>query len=116
MVTNLTLSLIVEKIDPRAAKRGSVLQPLKRYCEDDKRQYTGQSLQQRVKLSISSSVVKGAADCMESAIGALFYEQGFQAVRDWCSDTFAFLIPFAVSSFNKRCVYSIYSRSTSDFA
>ncbi|KAA1468694.1 hypothetical protein DENSPDRAFT_834095 [Dentipellis sp. KUC8613] len=96
LVTNLIFSLLAEKIDGRAARKGSVLRPviaLKTHAS----QVTGK----QARGEVSQSAVKAAADTLEMMVGALYIEKGLLAVRQWVSCTFDPLIQTAVQAYDK---------------
>ncbi|TFY68377.1 hypothetical protein EVG20_g3585 [Dentipellis fragilis] len=96
LVTNLIFSLLAEKIDGRAARKGSVLRPviaLKTHAS----QVTGK----QARGEVSQTAVKAAADTLEMVVGALYIEKGLLAVRQWVSCTFELLIETAVQAYDK---------------
>ncbi|TFY82340.1 hypothetical protein EWM64_g1673 [Hericium alpestre] len=97
LATNLVFSLLAEKIDRRAAKKGSVLQPVAQL-----KRHAATMIGKQVRAQIPKNIVKAAADTMEMAIGALYIEKGFSAVREWVSTTYEPIIDVAVKAYD-RC-------------
>lgn len=59
---------------------------------------------------LSRSLFKPQADCMESAIAALYLEKGLDAVRDWVRKTYKPLVKEAIRTRNEMCVLCIFTR------
>ncbi|KAI0053327.1 ribonuclease III [Auriscalpium vulgare] len=97
-VTNLVLSLLAEKIDRRAARKGSILQPVLNV----RKQVVAHNQEAVIiKTTVPHDTVKVAADTMEMAIGALYMERGLDAVRQWVSRTYDPLFRVAIETHNQ---------------
>jgi len=92
---NIILGLIAERIDPRAARQGSLLQRVTHLVELRRKRETA-------NVTIPRAMYKPPADCMESAVGALFVMSGFDAVQDWVRKTFSPLVDLAMRLHQKR--------------